>query len=58
VEFARAHNKDPRFSFEQGDARVLPFADNSRNNGRPHAGPTGPIAPNGRPDHSFDIPGP
>jgi ubiquinone/menaquinone biosynthesis C-methylase UbiE len=29
VEFARAHNNDPRISFEQGDARVLPFEDNS-----------------------------
>jgi SAM-dependent methyltransferase len=29
VKFARAHNKDPRINFEQGDARVLPIADNS-----------------------------
>src|SRR5262249_40604606 len=29
VEFARARNKDPRINFDQGDARVLTFADNS-----------------------------
>jgi ubiquinone/menaquinone biosynthesis C-methylase UbiE len=29
VEFARAHNNDPRISFERGDARILPFEDNS-----------------------------
>jgi ubiquinone/menaquinone biosynthesis C-methylase UbiE len=29
VEFARARNADPRISFQQADARVLPFEDNS-----------------------------
>ncbi len=29
VEFARAHNTDPRISFQSADARVLPFEDNS-----------------------------
>src|SRR5271166_4821587 len=29
VEFARARNTDPRISFQQADARVLPFEDNS-----------------------------
>jgi hypothetical protein len=29
VEFALAHNSDPRISFRQADARVLPFEDNS-----------------------------
>jgi ubiquinone/menaquinone biosynthesis C-methylase UbiE len=29
VEFARARNADPRVSFQRGDARVLPFEDNS-----------------------------
>jgi ubiquinone/menaquinone biosynthesis C-methylase UbiE len=29
VEFAHAHNNDPRISFRQADARVLPFDDNS-----------------------------
>jgi predicted nucleic acid-binding protein len=29
VDFARAHNNDPRINFELGDARVLPFEDNS-----------------------------
>jgi len=29
VDFARAHNNDPRINFQQGDARALPFEDNS-----------------------------
>ena len=29
VEFARAHNTDPRITFKQADARALPFEDNS-----------------------------
>jgi SAM-dependent methyltransferase len=29
IEFARAHNNDSRINFEQGDARVLPFEDNT-----------------------------
>jgi SAM-dependent methyltransferase len=29
LEFARARNADPRISFQQADARVLPFEDNS-----------------------------
>jgi ubiquinone/menaquinone biosynthesis C-methylase UbiE len=29
VEFARSHNNDARINFEQGDARVLPFEDDS-----------------------------
>jgi SAM-dependent methyltransferase len=29
VEFARARNADPRISFQQADARTLPFEDNS-----------------------------
>src|SRR5215831_18066981 len=29
VEFARAHNTDQRITFQQADARALPFEDNS-----------------------------
>ena len=29
VDFARAHNNDPRINFQQADARALPFEDNS-----------------------------
>jgi ubiquinone/menaquinone biosynthesis C-methylase UbiE len=29
VEFARARNADPRISFQQADARALPFEDDS-----------------------------
>ena len=29
LDFARARNTDPRIGFERGDARALPFADNS-----------------------------
>jgi ubiquinone/menaquinone biosynthesis C-methylase UbiE len=36
VEFARARNADPRISFQQADARALPFEDDSfdRNSSR------------------------